>query len=144
MWLITNAALLIVTNVAGYRHNSTDYVTNICYCYKYCMIWVFAKCYIIQVIYLARENLAHSDLVIIPYMVINIRFITLYGIITGSLHANYSPARYSVYTTVVRISQSSKIVRSWNGIEIWLRNWWVEIGYFCSSNEVVFLSDLFN
>ena len=36
---------------------------------------------------LARENLARSDPVIIPYRVINVRFKTLYGIITESLSA---------------------------------------------------------
>ena len=41
--------------------------------------------------YFARENLADSGSVIIPYnMVTNRRFITLYGIITGSLSAKFS------------------------------------------------------
>ena len=44
-------------------------------------------------LYLARENLADSGPVIIPYGVIDRIFITLYGIITGSLSANYSCAR---------------------------------------------------
>ena len=42
-----------------------------------------------------NENLAGSDLVIMPYKVINIRFITLYGTTSGSLSANYLYARYS-------------------------------------------------
>ena len=41
-------------------------------------------------LYLASENLAGSDPMVIPYMVVNRQFITLYGIITGSLSANYS------------------------------------------------------
>lgn len=44
-------------------------------------------------IILARENLTDSDSVIILYMVVNVRFISLYGIITES--ANYLCARYS-------------------------------------------------
>ena len=39
-----------------------------------------------QVIF-ARVKLVDSDPVIIPYMVVNRRFINLYGIITGSLSA---------------------------------------------------------
>ena len=46
-------------------------------------------------LFLTRENLAESDPVIIPYMVVNIRFITLYGIISGSLFADYSYAVYN-------------------------------------------------
>ena len=45
-------------------------------------------------LYLAHEQSADSDPVIIPYMVINRRFTALYGIITGSLSAYYSCARY--------------------------------------------------
>ena len=45
-------------------------------------------------LYLARENLADNDPVIIPYMVVNRWFIALYGIISGSLSANYSWAKY--------------------------------------------------
>ena len=40
-----------------------------------------------QGVYLAHENLAESDPVIIPYKVINSIFTTLYGIITGLLPA---------------------------------------------------------
>ena len=43
-------------------------------------------------LYLAHEQSADSDPVIIPYMVINRRFTALYGIITGSLSAYYSCA----------------------------------------------------
>ena len=44
-------------------------------------------------LYLARENLADSDPVIKPRMVVNRRFIALHRIITKSLSANYSSAR---------------------------------------------------
>ena len=40
-------------------------------------------------VYFARTNVADSDPLILPYMVTNIRFISLYGIITGSLSAKY-------------------------------------------------------
>ena len=42
-------------------------------------------------LYLSREN---SDPAIMPYKVVNLRYITLYGIITGSLPDAYSCARY--------------------------------------------------
>ena len=45
-------------------------------------------------LYLAHEKLADTDSVIIPYMAMNWRFITLYGIITGPLSAYYSCGRY--------------------------------------------------
>ena len=50
---------------------------------------------------------AHSGPVIIPYMVVNRRFIILCGIITGSLSANYSWAVYS-------------------------KLWWLYINFMCS------------
>ena len=46
----------------------------------------------------SRKNLAGSDPVIIPYMILKWRFITLYGIITGSLSAKYEWARYKMWT----------------------------------------------
>ena len=46
-------------------------------------------------LYLDRENLADSDPVIIPYKVVKVRFIALYGMITGSLSAYFSRASYS-------------------------------------------------
>jgi len=47
-------------------------------------------------LYLARENLADSNPAIIPwYKVENIRFLTLYGMITMPLCTNYSCARYN-------------------------------------------------
>ena len=44
-------------------------------------------------LYLAHEKLADSDPDMIPYKVMNRMLITIYGIITGSLSANYSYAR---------------------------------------------------
>ena len=41
------------------------------------------------------QNLADSDLVIIPYKLLNIRTMTLYGIITESLPADLFWASYS-------------------------------------------------
>ena len=48
---------------------------------------------IYRLLYLAHKNLADSDPVIMPYKVVNIRFMPLYGVITGSLSADYSCAR---------------------------------------------------
>ena len=50
-------------------------------------------CNSLSILYLAREKLADSDPVIIPYKVINRMFTTLYGLISGSLSAYYSWAR---------------------------------------------------
>lgn len=47
-------------------------------------------------LHLVRENLVDSDPSIIPYKLVNRRFMTLYGIISGSLSANYSWARYTM------------------------------------------------
>ena len=52
-----------------------------------------------QGVYLAHENLAESDPVIIPYKVINSIFTTLYGIITGLLSVKFSGVRYGGSTT---------------------------------------------
>ena len=49
-------------------------------------------------LYLARKNLTDSDPVIIPYKVLNIRFMTLFGMITRSLYANYSCAKQNSTT----------------------------------------------
>ena len=49
----------------------------------------------IIIVYIARENLAESDPLIIPYIVVNRRFISLYGIIIGPLSTNISCVRYS-------------------------------------------------
>ena len=46
--------------------------------------------------HLAHENLAETYPLIIPYMVVNNLFITLYSILTRSLHANYLCARYTL------------------------------------------------
>ena len=40
----------------------------------------------LDLLYITHENLADSDPVIIPYMVVNIRFITLYGHIMSRLY----------------------------------------------------------
>ena len=54
---------------------------------------------------LAHENLLNSNPVIIPYMVLDIRFITLYGIITGSLSAIYSRARPPLLSVINGVSR---------------------------------------
>ena len=48
----------------------------------------------------ARENKVASDTVVIPYKVINIRFITLYGIITVSMFAYFLRAFYSYFSNM--------------------------------------------
>ena len=45
--------------------------------------------------FLVCGNFADSDTVIKPYKVVNVRFMPLYGIITGSLSAYISQASYS-------------------------------------------------
>ena len=55
----------------------------------------YKKVIVSWIIDLTRENLADSDQAIIPYEVINICCITLYGLILWSLSAEYSCARYT-------------------------------------------------
>ena len=50
----------------------------------------------VGVLNLARNILADSDTMIIPYKVINRIFTTLYGIITGSVSADFSRAKYNL------------------------------------------------
>ena len=50
---------------------------------------------LLYLVNLACVNLVYSDPVIIPYNVTNIRFMTLYGIITRSLPAYYSCVEYT-------------------------------------------------
>ena len=54
----------------------------------------------------------NSETVVIPYMVINRQFDTLYITITGSLSANYSWVRYSLGLP------NHPIFDVWNGLEI--------------------------
>ena len=51
------------------------------------------------ILYLTYKKLAGSGPVIIPYKEINRLFITLFGIITGSLPGNYPCARCKIVIT---------------------------------------------
>ena len=69
-------------------------------------------------LYFAHEQQAKSDPVIIPYKVVNIRLITLYGIITGSLSAYYQRASYS-YEPTSNVSSTPAI--SWKVVLVCTR-----------------------
>ena len=53
------------------------------------LIAVLKYIFILAPLHLAHENLADTEPVIIPFKIVNILFTALYGIITGSLPADY-------------------------------------------------------
>ena len=48
-----------------------------------------------RALYSAHKKLADCDHIVIPYKILNRRFIALYGIITASLSTYFSRARYN-------------------------------------------------
>ena len=98
---------------------------------KICQLLLFndLKNYSHAWLYLAVSDpvtLVDSDPVIIPYMVVNRRFIALFGIITGSLPANYSCVVYSELGTPTRFRGKGYLKCRWcskSVVLLHLQNW---------------------